>query len=488
VGGSPLFVAVEVGTTGARAVAFDRRGRLVAEAREPYDTSMPRAGWVEQDAAAWAENAVTALVTLGRHVNGQRVAAIGLTGQSPSVVPVDEQCRPLRPGMLYKDNRAVAEAAELIDLFGAEKLHRLTGHTPMAFHVGPKILWLRRHEPDVFEEARWFLQPRDVVLHRLTGKVATDQTHANATGLSDIRARDWAGDLLVALDLDARRFPDVMAPSAIAELLSSDIAAAAGIPTGTPVVIGAGDSQCAAFGAGVTASGPISEMAGSSSCFNSAVREPVADLRVTNYSHVVPAMFTTEVGLNTTGAALRWVVHSLGFGSYRQLERAAEVQRARMAGIGPARAVAAAPRFFPHLGDGERDDTSACGRLDLLSERHDAAAIAFAVLEGVAAAVATEVEVLREAGSPLTELRASGGGTRIPLLGQLKADLLGVPVVHLAIDASALGAAMLAAVSAGFDDIARTAIDAALSAASRFEPDAAAAPALAARLASWRSA
>lgn len=454
--------------------------------REPYATAMPRPGWVEQDATAWADNAASALVKLGRHVNGERVAAIGLTGQSPTVVAVDERCRPLGPGLLYKDNRAVDEAEQLIQQFGARKLHDLTGHTPMAFHVGPKILWLRRHEPEVFRATRWFLQPRDIVLHRLTGKIATDQTHANATALSDIRARDWSLELLSALDLDARCFPEVFAPWAIAELLSADLAKAAGIPAGTPVVIGAGDSQCAAFGAGVIDAGPISEMAGSSSCINSAVREPVDDLRVTNYSHVVPATFTTEVGLNTTGAAIRWAVHSLGFGSYRQLERAAAVQRARMTLLAPTEAVAAAPRFVPHLGDGERDDAEACGRLDRLSERHDAAAIAYAVLEGVAAAVADEVEALRDTGSPLTELRASGGGTRIPLLGQLKADLLRAPVVHLGIDASALGAAMLAAVSAGFDDIARLAIGAARSAATRFEPDPAYAHSASARRESWR--
>ena len=469
----PLFVTVEVGTTGARAVAFDLTGTLVAQVRRPYDTSTPWPGWAEQDASEWSGHAMAALARLARRVGGGRIAAIGLTGQTPTVVPVDAGCRPLRPGMLYRDNRATAEAAEMIAAVGEERFHARTGHRPAAFHVGPKLLWLRRHEPDVFAAARWFLQPRDVVLHALTGTVATDESHANATLFFDLLGHRWADDLLAAFDLDPARLPPALPSWTVAGLVPGQRSAELGIPAGTPVVIGAGDSQCAAFGAGVVGPGPVSEMAGASSCLNTAVAAPAADLRITHYSHVVPGLFTTEVGLNTTGAAIRWAVQHLGFTGYADFERAARRGRRAVltAAVDP---VDAAPLFIPHLADGERDDPDIRGGFVGLADRHDRTALAYAVVEGVALAVCTEVAVLEAAGSPAEELRASGGGTRLGVLGQVKADLLGAPVRHLHADASPLGAAMLAAAAAGHGDDARTALAAAVRSGRvyRSDPDA----------------
>lgn len=483
-----LFVTVEVGTTGARAVALDRLGHVVREVRWPYETSVPRAGWAEQDARAWSDGALGALTELGHQIDATRVGSIGLTGQTPTVVPVGAQMEPLRPGMLYRDNRADREAAEMVAALGAAKVHEITGHVPTAFHVGAKILWLRRNEPDVFARTRWFLQPRDVVLHALTGRVATDETHANATALFDLRERCWSADVLAALDLDPSTLPDALAPWTVVALLSPHMARHTGLPQGTPVVIGAGDSQCAAFGASVVAPGPVSEMAGSSSCINTAVLQPLPDLRITHYSHVLPDVFTTEVGLNTTGAAIRWAVQVLGFHGFSRFACEAAHGRARLAAArSPGHAVTLAPTFVPHLGDGERNDVHAPSGFFGLSERHDQAALAYAVVEGVAAAVATEIGVLRDAGCPADELRASGGGTRLAILGQAKADLFGRTVVHLDVDASALGAAMVAAQSSGFDEHVVTALASSLDRGVRFEPDPDFAAIAAARLDAYRS-
>ena len=467
---TPLFVTVETGTTGARAVAFDLGGQEVAQVRCPYATSVPRPGWAEQDAGDWAGHAYTALARLARKVRGRSIAAIGLTGQSPTVVPVDARCRPLRAGMLYRDNRAVTEAAEMMGLIGEEVFHTRTGHRPAAFHVGPKILWLRRHEPAVFARTRWFLQPRDVVLHRLTGVVATDESHANATLFFDLLRHEWADDLLGTFDLDTSLLPPVLASWEVAAGLPAAVAGDLGIPVGTPVVIGAGDSQCAAFGAGVVAPGPVSEMAGASSCLNTAVTAPLQDVRVTHYAHVVPDLFTTEVGLNTSGAAIRWAVTQLGYQDFADFERAARRGRRVVQSGTAGDPLDAAPLFVPHLGDGERDDPAIRGAFVGLSDRHDRAALAYAVVEGVACAVASEVTLLHGAGSPVDEVRVAGGGTRLGVLGQVKADALGVPVAHLFVDASPLGAAMLAATSTGHGDEARTAVAAALQRARVFEP------------------
>lgn len=485
----PLFAAVDAGTTGARAAVVDLEGTRLAEVRRPYPTEMPRTGWAEQDAALWAERSVEALAGLPAELR-RRVVAIGLTGQSPSVAPVAADGTPTGPGMIYRDNRAVAEAEELRDRLGAEHMHRLTGHTPEAFHVGPKVLWFRRHHPEAFARTRWFLQPRDLVLLRLSGRALTDRSHANCTLFYDLAAGCWAQEVFDAVDLDPSVFPEAIPSADVAAELPGAVAEEVGLRPGLPIVIGAGDSQCVAFGTGVVAKGPISEMSGSSSCINSAVPTPRRDRRITHFHHVVEGWYTTELGLNTTGAAVQWAVATLGFDDFDDLATAATVGRQRATGGGAGGGGAggpavgpldAAPAFLPYLGDGERDDPEVRAAFLGLSDRHDRADLAYAVLEGVAAGVAGVVDILRRAGSPLEELRVSGGGARLPVLGQVKADLLGAPVVHFPADASAIGAALLAAQAAGHAEEAAAAIAGLVARADRFEPDPARADAVAER-------
>jgi sugar (pentulose or hexulose) kinase len=471
----PLVAAVDAGTTGARAMAYDLDGRLVAEVRRPYQTSSPRPGWAEQDAGDWAEGAAAALRGLAARTRAAGpIRAIGLTGQCPTMVVADSRGRPLRAGMMYRDNRAVAEARLMRDRVGDQVMHERTGHLPEAFHVGPKLLWIRRNEPEVFARTRLVLQPRDVVLHRLSGVAATDETNANATLLFNLRQRAWDPELLAAFGVDPALFPAALPPWVQAAELPERAAGELGLPAGVPLVIGAADSQCAAFGAGVVAPGPVSEMAGASSCLNSVVLSPLPDLRVTHYSHVVPDCFSTELGVNTTGAAISWAVRALGYPGFGELAADAERFRRRLRRGGGARgatpAVEAAPLFLPYLGDGERDDPTARAGFVGLSDRHDRAALAFAVVEGVALAVRSVLAVLEQAGSPLTELRTGGGGARIDLAGQLKADLLGRPVVHLDIDPAGFGAAMLAAGAAGLSAEAGAAIATTVRRARRFVP------------------
>lgn len=469
----PLFVAIDIGTTGARACAVDPAGRFRGEAREPYCTSTPRPGWAEQSPDDWRRAGLDALTQLvaADGIRPEAVRAIGLTGQCPTVAPFDRARRPVGPGLLYRDNRAVAEAAAMRDRLGDEAMHARTGHLPSAFHVGPKILWLRAHEPDTFAAADCYLQPRDVILHALTGVTATDETHANSTLFFDLRAHRWAGDLLEAFSLGSELFPRVLASWETAGELGRDIGDRTGIPADCPVVIGAADSQCAAFGSDVMGPGPISEMAGASSCLNSVIAEPAADVRITHYSYVTAEWYCTELGVNTTGGALTWAVEHLGFDGFQALEAGARAARDRLCATAGGDPRLLAPLFMPYLGDGDRDDPTLRAAFIGLSDRHGRDELAYAVLEGVAFAVAETVSILRESGSPLTELRVGGGGARMATLGQIKSDVLGVPVVHLEHDSAPVGVALLAAGSCGYDAEARTALAANLERARRLEPD-----------------
>jgi xylulokinase len=463
-----VLIAIDVGTSGARAVAFDLDGHRLLEVRRGYPIETPQPGWAEQDGRLWRSAALAALGEAIRRLNGPagaglrasggagspadtrspaRIVAIGLTGQCPSVVPVDRRGEPLGPGLMYRDNRATAEAAELRERFGDERIHALTGHLPAAFHIAPKIMWLRRHRPELWARKPLFLQPRDLAALALTGETATDGTHAAATLLYDLRAGDWSAPMLAALDLEPGVVPPVRPSGAVIGNLRPALARRMGISGSVPVVLGGADSQACALGAGVVAPGPVSEMAGSSTCLNTVVPEPLAELLITHYPHVVPGPYTTETGINTTGAAMRWLADLLyGHGSrpagsagYLALDAEAAAVPAGSDGV----------LALPVLGDGERTDADLRAAFTGLSARHGRGVLARAMLEGAAFAIRAQLDLLREAGAPVTELRVSGGDTRLETWNRIKADVTGLTVRSIPGDAATTGVAMLAGLGAG---------------------------------------
>jgi sugar (pentulose or hexulose) kinase len=466
-----VLVAVDVGTSGARASAFEVSGAPGPEVRRSYPTFLPAEGWAEQDAGRWRSAALSALGALVRALGPRgRVRAVAVTGQCPSVVPLDRRDRPLRAGLIYRDNRATAEAVLMRERFGDRKLHELTGHVPAAFHVAAKIGWLRAHEPDVFAATRRYVQPTDYVALALTGEATTDWSMAAATALLDLRARRWAPDLLASLDLDEASFPAVVPSWSIAGEIRPAVARRLGLPDGVPVVAGAGDSIACALGAGVTAAGPVSEMAGSSSCFNSVVAEPLPDLDVTHYPSITGRQgYVTEVGINTTGEALDWLAMLLYAGSARAPRPSDYARLGQAAAASPPGAGGLV--FAAVLGDGERDDPALRGALTGLSLRHDRGAVARAALEGIACGVRARLETLARTSTPATELRVSGGGAGLDVWNQIKADVTGIPVARVAGDSTAAGAAMLAGLGAGIYRDAAEAVAAGYRPAGRAEPD-----------------
>ena len=443
-----VLVAIDVGTSGARAAAFDLDGRRRLEARAAYPTNVPRPGWAEQDPRRWRSASLASLDAVVRAIGpGRRIRAIGLTGQCPTICLVDDRGAPVRPGLIYRDNRAVVEAAMLRDRFGPAAIHARTGHLPAAFHIAPKLLWVREHDPAAWARARTALQPRDVVAFTLTGELATDGTHAAATLVYDLRKAAWDDEMLDALGLAHDLFPPIRPSWEAAASVRPSMAARLGLPAGVPVVLGGADSQACALGAGVVGPGPISEMAGSSTCLNAAVPAPLRELLVTHYPHVVPGPFTTETGINTTGAAVAWLA-DLAYGGRRGRAGAADYalldSEAAAVPAGSDGVIA-----LPVLADGERTDPTLRGSFAGLSLRHGRAVMARAILEGVAYQIRDQLGLLRMGGAPVEELRVSGGDARLATWNRIKADALGIPVTTVAGDAAVTGVAMLAGIGTG---------------------------------------
>jgi sugar (pentulose or hexulose) kinase len=362
-------------------------------------------------------------------------------------VLVDARGRAVGPGLTYRDNRATAEAELIRARFGDAAMHTRTGHRPAAFHIAPKLLWLRRHDTAAWRRATLALQPRDWVVLALTGEAVTDGTHAAATLVYDLLGRRWDHGLLEGLDLPPTLFPRIARSEEVVGTLRPSIASRLGLPSSTRVVLGGADSQACAFGAGVVGPGPVSEMAGSSTCLNAAVASPLDLLEVTHYPHVIGDGWTTETGINTTGATVAWVADRLYGGrrgraipaDYARLDRDASAVQPGADGL----------LFVPVLGDGERTDAALRGAITGLSLRHGQAAIARAALEGVAYTIRAQLELLRTGGTPVTELRVSGGDARLGTWNQVKADVTGLVVRTFPGDAATTGVAMLAGLGAG---------------------------------------
>jgi sugar (pentulose or hexulose) kinase len=383
-----------------------------------------------------------------------KILGIGITGQCPTYMPTGKGMKSIGRSMIYQDNRAVEIADALEKEIGSLLVHQISGHSIWAFYILPKFLWQRKHQPELSEQISLILQPTDYIGYLLTNELATDETHANATLLYDLRGKSWHRGLMERFGVSSELVPKrVLKPWDVLGTISPETSRLTGLETGIPVVLGAADSQCNCLGTGAVDPDVISEMSGTSSCLNSAVREPLPDCRIGHYSHVLPDMFCTEMGLNTTGGAVDWFAgRVLGWQTNRFLRADALAKEARKT---LDRCI-----FLPYLSDGERDDPTIKGGfygLSMAVEPHD---MMMSVFEGVACAIRKRKEILENCGCNFKAMHISGGCSLSNQWNQIKADVLQIQVKAIQnSDGAELGAAMLAGIGIGVFKNAKEAID-----------------------------
>jgi xylulokinase len=419
------LVGLDVGTTGVKAVAIDARGEVVARAECEYPLATPRPGWFEQDPDDWVRGSQEALAGLG-----VQPGAMGLSGQMHGLVALDAADRVLRPAILWNDQRTAAECAEIEQRLGLDRLIALTGNRALTGFTAPKLLWLRRHEPDVYTRIAHVLLPKDYVRLRLTGERAVDAADASGTLLFDVGARRWSDEVLDALEVPREWLPPVYESPAV------------------PGAPGAGDQAAAALGVGVDRPGPLSVVLGTSGVVFSALPAFAADreARVHVFCHAVPGGWHAMGVMLSAAASLRWLRGAVG-GTYEELTAEAERWPPGTDGL----------TFLPYLA-GERTphaDPDARGAFAGLHAGHDRGALARAVLEGVAYGLRDSLELLRELGVEPESGRVSGGGARSRLWLGIVASVLRLPLERTAVEeGSAYGAALLGGVAGGaFADV-----------------------------------
>ncbi|HON91780.1 MAG TPA: FGGY family carbohydrate kinase [Sedimentisphaerales bacterium] len=487
------LIGLDVGTTGCKAIIFDPAGRILSQASREYSILTPRANWAEQDAEqVWALAWESLKEAIAKNA-GDPPKALALSVQGEAVIPVDAEGRALRHAILGMDTRTGDENRWLVERFGDQTLFARTGMPVHTINTLPKLLWLQRHEPQVWKAARQFLLYEDFFLRRLGGRATISHCLASRTQMYDLSAGGWATDILDTCGIDPSRLAPLAAPDAeVIGSLRRDLADELGLQGEVLLAGGGHDQACAALGSGVIRDGLAMVSTGTAEVVEVAMQTPklAAALReggISVYRHVVPRLYVAMTLNHSGGLLLRW---------FRDTFCQAEIEEARRTGrdaydllLGGSPQGPTDLMVLPHLvGSGTPTlDTSSRGAILGLSFATNRSTLAKAILEGLTFELRVNLDLLRDCGIAIDELRAVGGGARSRLWLGLKADICGVPLrVPRVTEAACLGAAMLAGVACGVYRDIETAVNSTVRLDQHVVPDSQSLTAYAARFETYR--
>jgi xylulokinase len=434
------FLGLDIGTSAVKAVLVDERQRVVAEASAPLVSHEPRPGWSEQDPETWWDATETVAGALRRHAPAQfrDIAAIGLSGQMHSALLLNRDGKPIRPAILWNDGRAVAECAELTG--AVPHLADIAGVLAMPGFTAPKLLWLKKHEPDDFARFDKVLLAKDYVRLKLTGTIATDMSDAAGTLLLNEMERAWYGPGVAVSGLSQDQLPQLLEGPAISGTLLPSIQSAWGINCAVPVAAGAGDVAAGAIGIGAIEDGDSFISLGTSAQYfvTRSRYEPKPETLIHAFAHALPERWFEMAAMLNGAGTLDWIARMLGEAKIGEL-----LQRVEARFRGPSPVI-----FLPYL-SGERtphNDPDARGGFFGLEASTDRLDLVQAVLDGGAFSFMDAQLALGAAGRSAAPVAAIGGGARSRFWLRLIASALGVPVLASAgaDKGPAFGAARLA--------------------------------------------
>ncbi|MEW6354930.1 MAG: FGGY-family carbohydrate kinase [Planctomycetota bacterium] len=455
-----LLLGIDIGTSSIKAVLYNSEtGKTVGEASREYALRFPMLNGAEQDADDWWLAACEAV----REVIGttqtytRLIEAVGVGGQGWSCLPVDAAGKPLRPAMLWLDRRAEEECRWLEKEFDRDRLFEITGNRIDPAYITPKMLWLEKHEPDLYKRARRWLTSEGYLVSLLTGKHTLSLSSGYGYYFFDMAKGQYVEDLAERMSMDLETMPPIRRAFEVAGEVTSVAARSTGLHAGTPVVVGGLDAACAALGAGVVDYGQTQDQGGTAAGMSIYMDRPLAHRDLILGWHVAPNSWLLQGGTVGGGSSLKWFRDTFGISApvggpdgpdaYELLSREAAEAEPGAGGV----------IFLPYLA-GERSpiwDTEARGAFFGLTFATKRPHLVRAVMEGAAFALQHNLETARKAGARVDLLLAVGGAARSDVWCQIKADVSGLPIrVPVVSDGTALGAAILAGVGAGvFQDV-----------------------------------
>ena len=451
-------LAHDLGTTGNKATLYDQEGARVGQAFYGYKTDYAQPHWAEQNPEDWWQSVCGSTQQLLKEnkIPSNAVACVVFSGQMLGCVALDKHALPLRPAIIWADQRATAQEKWVAERLSSQEIYQITGHRLAASYPLNKILWLRDHQPELYKNTHKFVHAKDAMVARLTGAFVTDGSDASGMNLYDLRQAKWSEQILEATELNPAQLPEILQSIEVVGEVRAQVAEEVGVAAGTPVVMGAGDAACAATGAGVIHEGAAYNYVGSSSWISIATKHPLFDAAHQTFTcaHAIPDMFMPMGTMQAAGAAYQWLRDQLGL---------IEKQTAEMLHISPyelmnTEAMQAVPGangliFLPYL-MGERSpwwNTKARGAFIGLTIRHTRSEMFRAVLEGITMNLRLILQAFRAQTLPIEGMRVIGGGTRSRLWNQMMADMYEMPVYRLRVleEATSMGAALVGGVGVG---------------------------------------
>jgi xylulokinase len=443
-----MWLGIDIGTGGSRALLIDERGAVRAGFTAPHEEMrMERPLWAEQRPENWWDAAVLAIrgVLAEAGISGSQVKGIGLSGQMHGLVMLDGTGSVIRPALIWCDQRSQAQVDAVNAQLGRENILRYIANPVLTGFTLPKLLWVRDNEPHLFARMRRMLLPKDYIRFCLTGEFATEVSDASGTALFDVVNRRWSYEMIDGLGLNRTTLPKCYESSEISGKITPRVAEQTGLAAGTPVVGGGGDQAASAVGNGIVEPGIVSCTLGTSGVVFAHMDQVAYDPagRVHTFCHAVRDKWHVMGVTQGAGLSLQWFRNQLAPGTaYDELMKEAEQSPAGAQGL----------FWLPYL-MGERTphlDATARGGWIGLTNSHRRADLIRSIIEGVSYSQRDCLDIVAGLGVPLNSVRASGGGAKSPFWRQLLADILGKRVVTLETqEGSAYGAALLALAGTG---------------------------------------
>lgn len=445
------LLGVDLGTSSIKGTLLELESDRVVIASVDLRVSYPDSYSAEQNPKEWWEAFLSLLRKLEAKIGDLKsIEGIGLSGQMLGLVTVGEKGKPLRPAIIWCDQRSFRELRYIEETLGMEKLLEYTANTPLTGYWLPKILWLRNHEPEVLEKTDKFLLPKDYLRFLLTGNYATEVSDASGTLVFDVPHRKWSEEIIELFTISKDVLPAVVESPEITGYVQEEVAQETGLRARIPVVGGGGDQSSGGVGLGVVKKGVLSCVLGTSGVVMSMTDEPKRDYKnrgLHSFCYSIPGTWFLMGCTLAAGGSYQWLYRILQKVKsnlcYEELNELAAAAPVGSAGI----------IFLPYL-IGERtphSDPKARGVFWGLSYHHELGHMVRSVIEGVAFSQRESVEILREFGLTGEKMVLSGGAARSSLWCQIFADVIGLPMVTTTVDDPAsLGAAIIAGVGTGY--------------------------------------
>jgi xylulokinase len=443
------LLGIDLGTSSVKAVVSSMEGAIEGLGTAEYPILTPQPGYAEQDPLEWWKATVTAVHQALHQAPASEILAIGFSGQMHGFVPMGPDQEPLRPAIIWADQRSATLLTEIRERVGTDLLATTCGTAPAAGFLISTLLWLQKHEPKTLEHTATLLMPKDYVRFRLTNELSTDQSDAAASGIFNVAARAWADEVIELLEFPPSIFPRVHTSAQIVGSLGSGAAKELGLAAGIPVSTGCADQAAQAVGNGLIDPPVGSVTVGTGGQVLAPLATPLFDsqLRLHTFCHAPESRWYLLGAMLSAGMALRWLRQTLGSErlSYAQLDRIAAETEPGAEGL----------FFLPYL-VGERSplmDAGAKGAFVGLTLRHGPGHMVRALLEGVAFALRQIIDSMLNCGASLERLVASGNGLASPLWRQIVADVLNRPLHQgrdkHATERAGVGAGLIAGIGIG---------------------------------------